>query len=226
MTEKFACPKSRETECLEEIRRITYAETWRLANSADINERRIAASRNWAPKDILEKLSKDPEPDIALEATRSMYPASQRLSSEQAIRLANSQDPRHRIAAAIQDKAPADVLEKLSRDHDLVVTRAVASNPNATPETLDHLSRSKDISVRMTVVHNKATPIEILKRMKEDPERFVGESAEWVEENRLGGHIPIALPTDKSLDYIVEAALLSDANRVDNVVYAAPSFRP
>lgn len=158
---------------LENALNVTRAEIERLDNRASPNEETIAVGREWTPREILE-------------AVLLWFPTNQGLSPEQITRLANSQDPRHRIAAAIKLKAPIEVIEKLSRDRDPAVTRAVARNQAATPQILDRLSRSDDITTVLSVVCNKNTSAETLKTLAFHQERCVRHEARWVGRNRFG----------------------------------------
>ncbi|KAF3888683.1 MULTISPECIES: HEAT repeat domain-containing protein [Nostocales] len=92
----------------------------------------------------------------------------QKISLEQLVEDAKSQDNEVRIRVAINPNTPIDLLEKLANDEDDYVRRAAVTNSNASVNILEKLGLDTNSDVREVVAYHPHTPVTTLTQLAED----------------------------------------------------------
>jgi hypothetical protein len=74
-------------------------------------------------------------------------------------------------------KVPLAILDRLSRDPDLVVRQWVAWKRKAGREIFERLARDPEPKVRSALVTNAKLPLDILEQLAADAEKWIAEAA-------------------------------------------------
>ncbi|HEU5200395.1 MAG TPA: hypothetical protein VFU32_12215, partial [Ktedonobacterales bacterium] len=94
--------------------------------------------------------------------------SSLELSGATLARLARSEEPAVRCAAARHPRTPAKVLAKLVERGDTSIRRAVASNPHIPVKLLRRLAGDAEAAVRLAVAHYPHAPLDMLETLALD----------------------------------------------------------
>jgi len=135
-------------------------------------------------------------------------------------------------ALAANQHTPPVVLDSLAQSPNPKVRLAVAANPQTANETLEHLSQDSDAAVRTAAVGNPIAPRKIRKRALEDPSQHVraaaavpprADSYEWDLANRRKAAIESAdtgtvlAALQNVLTDTLVTALMSDAAETETI---------
>ena len=138
----------------------------RLADKFDV----IGGKDYWDEQEELAKNPKTPPEFLRHLAQTTKNGTALRLLAENPNTPADvlsylANDPFYQTRVAVNRSTPPEVLDKLSRTHDLYQRRLVAANPNASEATLKRLAKSSDW--RTLDAGNPNTPYSVLQRLME-----------------------------------------------------------